>query len=74
MYMYDPDFDEAEGLTESPDVDAARGALRESETGPTRTELAITESRAQIAELRTIREQNHFTDKIRRIIQSPRSA
>lgn len=71
---YDPDFDETEGLTESPDVDAARGALQESTTGPSRTEQAIAESQSYVATLRAIREENHFTNKIRAIFQTPRSA
>ena len=71
---YDPDFDETEGLTESPDVDAARGALLESTTGSSRAEQAIADSRSVIAELRELREQNHFTQKIRAIFQTPRSA
>lgn len=72
---YDQDFDAMEGLTESPDVDAARGALLESQTGPLRTEEAIADSQSVIAELRAIREENHFTQKLRRIIraQPPRS-
>ena len=74
---YNLDFDSNEGLTESPDVEAARRALLESTTGATRTEEAIEESRSYIAELRALREENHFTQKLRRIIQSqntPRSA
>lgn len=71
---YDSNFDEAEGLTDSPDVEAARGALLESKTGTSRTEQAIAESQNYVAELRAIREQNHFTQKIRSIFQSPRSA
>ena len=74
---YNLDLDSNEGLTESPDVEAARGALLESSTGATRTEEAIEESRSYIAELRALREENHFTQKLRRIIQSqntPRSA
>lgn len=71
---YGLDFDEIEGLTESPDVEAARGALREAETGSNRTEQAIEESKAQMATLLAIRQENHFTQKIRRIMQAPRSA
>lgn len=68
--VFNPDFDDNEGLTESPDVEAARGALRESFTGLVRTEEAISNSKVYIAELRTLREENHFTQKLRRIIQS----
>lgn len=71
---YGTDFDATEGLTESPDVDAARGALEESVTGPSRTEAAIAESQSYVATLRAIRTENHFTQKIRKIIQTPRSA
>lgn len=74
---YSQDFDSNEGLTESPDVEAARGALLESETGSTRTEDAIAESRSYVAAVRAIREENHFTQKLRLIIhnhQAPRSA
>lgn len=72
--IFNPDFDETEGLTESPDVAAARGALREAQTGSTATEEAIAESRTLVAQLAAIRHENHFTQKIRSIIQSPRSA
>lgn len=71
---YGVDFDATEGLTESPDVEAARGALAESATGPTRTEAAIAESQSYIATLRAIRTENHFNQKIRKLIQTPRSA
>lgn len=72
---YDPNFDAAEGLTESPDVAAARGALREATTGETRTEEAIAASRAYVARVAYVREKNHFTEKLRQIIQNqpPRS-
>ena len=70
---YGADFDATEGLTESPDVEAARGALEESVTGPSRTEAAIAESQSYVAALRAIRTENHFTQKIRKIIQTPRS-
>lgn len=66
-------FDETDGLTESPDVEAALGALQESSTGSTSTDLAIAESQSYMDTLRAIREENHFTQKFRRIIQSPRS-
>ena len=71
---YGADFDATEGLTESPDVEAARGALAESVTGPSRTEAAIAESQSYIATLREIRTENHFNQKIRKLIQTPRSA
>lgn len=72
--QYDPSFDEIEGQTERPDVDAARGALQEARTGSRRTEEAIEQSKRYVAGLVAIREENHFTQKVRAIIQSPRSA
>lgn len=71
---YDPDFDDNEGMTESPDPMAARVALAESATGGAATQRAIEESQSWIEQLRTIRVENHFNQKIRTIIQSQRSA
>lgn len=72
--IFNPDFDETEGLTESPDVAQARTALAEAQTGMIATEDAIAESQSWVTGLRTIRDENHFTQKIRLIIQSARSA
>jgi hypothetical protein len=72
--IYNPGFDETEGLTESPDIDAARVALVEAQSGVHQTDSVIAESQGHIATLRQIRLENHFTQKIRRIIQTPRSA
>lgn len=71
---YDPEFDDNEGMTESPDPMAARVALVESTTGGARTQQAIEESQSWMEQLRAIRLENHFNQKIRLIIQSQRSA
>lgn len=67
---HDPDFDVSEGLTESPDVSAAQVAYVETMASATKTQEVVEESRAWVRELREIRLENHFTEKLRKIIRS----
>lgn len=64
---YDPDFDDDVGLTESPDLARAQAAVVVAQAAAPTTDMAIAESRHYISQLREIRNQNHFTQKIRQI-------
>lgn len=66
-YGYDPDFDETTGRS-GPDLRAAETALQEAQTGSTRTNAIIEESRRLVAGLVAVRVENHFAEKIRQII------
>lgn len=55
--------------TENPDPRDAVRALRESREATTHTDEIIVESQRLMAGVRRVRQENHFTDTFRRIIQ-----
>lgn len=65
---YDPDFDDEMGFTESPDLVRAQAAAAAARAAVPDTESAIAESQRYITQIRKIRDEDHFTQKIRQIM------
>lgn len=61
--------DEVDEDTESPDIKAAQAAIVAAKTSARRTERLVDEANNQLMKLVAWRQENHFTEKIRGIIQ-----
>lgn len=62
-------MDEIDETTDSPNVNVAREHLETSHTEEIDTHAIIEESRRLVKQVRSVRERNHFAEKIRLIIR-----
>lgn len=64
--MINEEIDES---TDGPDLIAARRALKQAEQSKPKTDRLVVETRAALASLKGMHDENHFVEKVRLIMR-----